>query len=89
MNSTATITKNSHRTTPADNILYHSSNVGGKKCVEKQGEVVKDFMIGKTRIKINDAYCNDKTPADIERILANIAIRAQEHLTAQAITKSK
>ena len=50
----------------------------------KQGEVVKDFTIGKARIKINDAYCRGKTPADVEKILADIAIRAQEHFTAQS-----
>ncbi|MCL2056762.1 MAG: hypothetical protein FWH02_06060 [Oscillospiraceae bacterium] len=51
---------------------------------EKLGEIVKDFTIGNTRIKINDAYCREKTFADAQKILADIAVRAQEHFTAQS-----
>ena len=57
--------------------------------IEAQGKVVKDFMLGNTRVKINDAYCRDKTPAEVDAILANISIRAQAQLTAQEATKSK
>ena len=31
--------------------------------------IVRDFMIGNTRIKIADNYCRDKTPEDVQRIL--------------------
>jgi hypothetical protein len=52
---------------------------------ENHGEIVRDFKVGNTRIMINDAYCRDKTPADVQAILARISHRAQEQLTAQAI----
>ena len=58
--------------------------------IEANGRVVKDFMVGNTRIKINDAYCRDKTPADVEAILAEIAEKAQAQLSVQAAaTKPK
>ena len=89
MTNLTSIAKSSHIPSLTDNILYQSNNVGGKKRVgEKQGNIVKEFTIGNTRIKINDAYCRDKTPADVQKILAGIAIRAQEQLTAQAMAKS-
>ena len=46
-------------------------------------------MVGNTRIKINDAYCRDKTPADAEAILAEIAENALAHLSAGAAVFSK
>ena len=52
--------------------------------IEARGKIVKDFMVGNTRIKINDAYCRDKTPAEVDAILKGIAIRVQEQLSAQA-----
>ena len=52
--------------------------------IEAQGSVVKDFKVDNTRIKINDAYCRDKSPEDVQNILSGIASRAQEHLNAQA-----
>lgn len=51
--------------------------------------IVKEFMIGNTKIKIADDYCKDKTPEDVERILAKIARDAQRSLTAAAIAKEK
>ena len=52
--------------------------------VLEQGNVVKSFSIGNTRIKICDDYCRDRTPAEVDEILKRIARRAQEALSAQA-----
>jgi len=48
----------------------------------KQGNVVKEFMIGNTTIKICDDYYRDKTPEDIEKILMNISQMAYNFLSA-------
>lgn len=40
------------------------------------GNVVRDFNIGQTRVRICDDYCKDKTKADIETILRRIAKNA-------------
>lgn len=49
---------------------------------EQSPNIVRDFTIGNTRIKIADNYCRDKTPEDVERILRKIARTAQEHIRA-------
>jgi len=41
------------------------------------GNVVKEFMIENTRIKICDDYCKDRTPEEVEDILRGIARRVQ------------
>lgn len=38
-----------------------------------KGNLVEEFKLGNTRIKIYDSAYIDKTPEDIERILQNIA----------------
>lgn len=43
--------------------------------------IVCDFQIGKTRIKIADDYCK-KTPAEVEEVLHRIAQQAQRHICA-------
>ena len=48
-----------------------------------QGNVVKEFTIGNTRIKICDDSCRDKTREDVQRILERIARQAQTKLSAQ------
>ena len=53
-----------------------------------EGNVVKDFKIGNTRIKICDDYCRDKTPEDVQAILDRIASRVEDQLAMQAIMKS-
>lgn len=50
------------------------------------GNVVEEFTIGNTRIKICDDYCRNKTPEDIDRILKRIASKALEHLNTSANT---
>jgi len=50
---------------------------------KKEGDAVKDFKIGSTRIRLCDDFCRDKTPADIEAILARISRRAQAQLAVQ------
>ena len=39
-----------------------------------RGNVVKDFNLDSTHIKICDDYCRDKQPGDLQTILDNIAI---------------
>lgn len=46
--------------------------------------IVRDFTVGNTRIKIADDYCRDKTPEDVDRILKEIARAAQAAITAAA-----
>lgn len=45
------------------------------------GNVVKEFTIGKTRVKICDDYCKEKTKAEIDEILKRIAKNAIGPLT--------
>ena len=52
-----------------------------------EGNVVKDFQIGNTRIKICDDYCRDTSPDEVQAILDRIADRVQEQLAMQALTK--
>ena len=52
-----------------------------------EGNVVKDFQIGNTRIKICDDYCRDTSPEEVQAILDRIADRIQEQLAMQALTK--
>ena len=68
---------------PAANSIKKS--VIGKRgeAMEDKGNVVREFKIGNTRIKICDNAYRDKTPSDVEAILSRIAARAQEQLTAQ------
>ncbi|MDE6838531.1 MAG: hypothetical protein K2P33_09045 [Acutalibacter sp.] len=51
---------------------------------EQAPHIVRDFMVGNTRIKIADNYCRDKTPEDVQRILKKIARDAQAAITAAA-----
>ena len=53
-----------------------------------EGNVVRDFLIGNTRIKICDDYCRDATPEAVQTILIRIADRTQEQLAMRAITQS-
>lgn len=54
--------------------------------VAEQGNVVKAFSIGHTRVKICDDYCRDRTRADVEEILGRIARNALEQFAATATT---
>lgn len=45
--------------------------------------VVCDFSIGNTRIRIADNYCQ-RTASDVEWILKRIAAQAQRHFNAAA-----
>lgn len=47
--------------------------------------IVRDFTIGHTRIRIADDYCRDKTPEDVKKILREIARTAQAAYTAAAV----
>lgn len=48
-----------------------------------EANVVSDFQIGNTRIKIADNYCR-KTPEEVERLLKRIAAQAQRQFSAAA-----
>lgn len=48
----------------------------------KENNVVDEFKLGNTRVKICDDYCINRLDTDVEAILTRIARRAQEHFTA-------
>lgn len=50
-----------------------------------QPNIVLDYKIGNTHIKIADNYCVDKTSADVKRILRDVAKKAQRSLSAEAV----
>lgn len=52
-----------------------------------QPNVVRDYYIGNTRIKIADNYCASKTADDVRRILQEIARKAQRSLSAGTVTE--
>ena len=47
--------------------------------------IVRDFTVGNTRIKIADDCCRDKTPEDVRRILKEVAQAAQAAISAAAL----
>lgn len=49
-----------------------------------EANIVQDFFIGHTRIKIADNYCCNKTQRDIDEILTRIAQKVQKHINAAA-----
>ena len=78
----------SNKTYPTNHTLYRSGYiVKGLSLVvvsrKSNGNVVKDFKIGNTRIKICDDYCRDKQPEVVQATLDRIAFRAQEQLSVQ------
>jgi len=76
----------SNRTFPLNHTLYKGDYVGRELQVVSGfygGNVVKDFKIGNTRIKICNDYCHDKTPEAVQVILNRIAYRAYEQLAQQ------
>ncbi len=50
----------------------------------KKNNVVEEFKIGNTRIKICDDYCYNRSDKDIEEILARIARKSQEYFAVAA-----
>lgn len=57
--------------------------------VNEVPNIVEEFMIGNTRIRIANNYCAGKTKEDVQRILKEIARTAQEHITAAAARKGE
>lgn len=53
-----------------------------------EGNVVKTYQFGNTRIKICDDAYRDKTPEDIQRILDRIAAIGLNALQAMALDSS-
>ena len=75
---------NIHNTRRPKNMLNQSSLGEATRVVEiKEGNVVRDFKIGNTRVKICDDCCRDKTPDQVDAILKRIAQAVQECLSAQ------
>lgn len=54
-----------------------------------EGNVVKDFYVGHTRIKICDDCCRDTTPEQVEEILTRIARIAIGAMRAAAEEKER
>ena len=52
---------------------------------EHSPNIVRDFTVGNTRIRIADDCCRDKTPEEVQAILKRIAQRAQAAITAAAL----
>lgn len=50
-----------------------------------EANVVRDFHIGNTRIKIADNYCK-KTTCEVQEILKRVAVQAQRQFVAAAAT---
>lgn len=48
------------------------------------GNVVEEFKIGNTKVRICDDYCRDKTPEEVDDILKNIAETVREPLIVAA-----
>ena len=46
-----------------------------------EANIVRDFTIGNTRIRIADDYCR-KTQQEVDAILQNIARTVQRHMSA-------
>lgn len=68
--------------------IYCKSKKRNRKVTEEP-HIVRDFMIGNTRIKIADNCCRDKTPEDVQRILRKIARDAQAAISAAANAADK
>ena len=48
------------------------------------GNVVEEFNIGKTKVRICDDYCRDKTKAEVREILRRITANAIGPLSVAA-----
>ncbi len=51
----------------------------------KNPHIVRDFMIGNTRIRIADDFCRDKTKEDVQEILDHIAELATNAMIEKAM----
>lgn len=51
---------------------------------KQSGNVVEDFTIGNTRIKICDDFCRTRTSGEVKEILNRVARRTVGSLTAAA-----
>lgn len=51
---------------------------------KRSGNVVEDFTIGNTRIKICDDFCRTRTSGEVKEILDRVARRTVGSLTAAA-----
>ncbi len=52
-----------------------------------EGHVVKEFMIGNTRVKICDDYCRNQTREEAEAIMANFCRVCLPHLQKAELKK--
>jgi hypothetical protein len=51
---------------------------------EREGQVVKEYKVGNTHVKVLDDFYYTKTPEDVEAILVRIANKVQVLLSAQS-----
>ena len=59
-----------------------TGGVSVAESIRKENNVVEEFILGNTQVKICDDYCINRLDTDVEAILTRIARRAQEHFTA-------
>ena len=60
----------------------YNGGVSVAENVRKENNIVEEFNLGETQVKICDDYCYNRLDTDIEAILNSIARKAQEHFTA-------
>lgn len=60
--------------------------LGDNMTDKKEGNVVQEFILGNTNVKICDDYCNNCLDIDIEAILNRIAHRAQAQFSITETT---
>jgi len=53
---------------------------------KQSGNVVEDFTIGNTRIKICDDFCRTRTSGEVKEILNRVARRTVGSLTAPSVS---
>lgn len=53
--------------------------------VNRKPNIVREFTVGHTRIKIADDCCRNMTGEDIKKALREIARTAQANITAAAV----
>ena len=50
--------------------------------------IVRDFTVGNTRIRIADDYCRHMTGEDVKKALREIARTAKQNFTAAAVRET-
>ena len=62
----------------------YTSGRGGRLMERvKQGNIVKEFSLGNTKVRIADDFCRDKTPEEVDAILKRISCIALNHMLSK------